>query len=119
MARNYRRLVAFELADQLAIAVYEATADFPFHERYGLRGQLRRAAVSVPTNIVEGAARDSEAEYLRFLEIAYASAREVEYLTMLAQRLGFLRPPEAGDLTSRTGRTAAAIYALRRALRRS
>ena len=88
--RDHTKLRAFELADSLALAVYQATKSFPNQELFGLTSQMRRAAVSVASNIVEGCARYSEAEYLRFLEMASGSAREVEYQTTLAYRLEYL-----------------------------
>ena len=82
--RDHTKLRAFELADQLAIAVYQATSRFPREEMFGLSAQLRRGAVSVASNIVEGSARSSEAESLHFFDMAYGSAREVEYQIGLA-----------------------------------
>ena len=67
--RDHKKLRAFELADEVAVLVYRVTAGFPREELYGLTSQMRRAAVSVPSNIVEGCARDSQADYLRFLYI--------------------------------------------------
>lgn len=89
--RDHTKLRAFELADQLALAVYEQTRGFPKDELFGLTSQMRRAAVSVPSNIVEGSARSPEKEFLRFLEIAYGSVRELEYQVSLAERLGYLK----------------------------
>ncbi|MDA7888410.1 four helix bundle protein, partial [Akkermansiaceae bacterium] len=77
--RDHTKLKAFELVDRLACSVYSNTASFPKEEMFGLTSQLRRAAVSIASNIVEGSARHSKAEYLHFLDIAYGSAREVEY----------------------------------------
>jgi four helix bundle protein len=71
--RDHTKLRAFELADEVVLLIYPATKEFPKEEMYGLTSQMRRAAVSVPSNIVEGCARESQAEYLRFLEIAFGS----------------------------------------------
>ena len=87
MSRNHEKLQTFHLADELAIRVYRETINFPASERHGLQSQIRRAAVSVPTNIVEGCARRSENDYLRFLDIALSSANETDYLLDLCFRL--------------------------------
>ena len=89
MARDHRKLTAFTLADALALAVYRTTKTFPDDEKFGLTSQMRRAAVSVAANIVEGAARESEAEFLRFLTVAFASLRELGYFLDLSRRLGY------------------------------
>jgi four helix bundle protein len=99
------------------MAVYRNTNNFPASERYGLQSQMRRAAVSVAANIVEGCARDGEAEYRRFLEIAFSSAREVIYFTSVAQRLQFLPPDAASTIEQLGNRAAAALVALRASLR--
>ena len=88
--RDHTKLRAFELADEVAVLTYKATECFPKEERYGLTAQIRRAAVSVPSNIVEGCARDSQADYLRFLYMAFGSLRELRYQLGLSNRLGFL-----------------------------
>ena len=94
--RDHTKLKAFELSDAQVTRVYEATRGFPPEERFGLASQMRRAAISVPCNIVEGCARHTESEFLRFLDLAYGSARELEYQISIAQRLGYL-PEKAGE----------------------
>jgi four helix bundle protein len=69
--RDHTKLRAFELTDEVAVLVYRVTAGFPKEELYGLTSQMRRASVSVSSNIVEGCARDSQSDYLRFLHIAF------------------------------------------------
>jgi four helix bundle protein len=90
--RDHRKLRAFVLADELAIQIYRLTQKFPKDEMYGLTSQMRRAAVSVPSNIVEGCTREGEVEYLRFLEISFGSLRELHYQLSLAQQLGYCDP---------------------------
>jgi four helix bundle protein len=118
MPRDHRKLDAFKLADQLVVAIYIATADFPASERYGLRSQLRRAAVSIPTNIVEGCARESEGDYLRFLDIALGSAREALYLLSLTRRLDLLENDDAQRIEQLGDRVAGALVNLRRSFGR-
>jgi four helix bundle protein len=88
--RDHTKLRAFILADELALTIYRITTQFPKEETFGLTPQMRRCAVSVPSNIVESSARESKTEYLRFLEIAFSSLRELHYQFGLAQRLGYV-----------------------------
>ena len=87
--RDHTKLRAFEVTDEVTVLIYRLTRKFPKEETYGLTSQMRRAAVSVPSNIVEGCARESQSEYLRFLEIAFGSLRELHYQFDLASRLGY------------------------------
>lgn len=76
MTRDYTKIKAWQLADELALMVYEITANFPRSEIWGLISQIRRAAISVATNIVEGATRKSQNEYLQFLYKVFSSLSE-------------------------------------------
>jgi four helix bundle protein len=116
MPRDHRRLKVFVAADAIVLDVYKVTRSLPIEERFGLQVQIRRAAVSVPTNIVEGCARKSTAEYLRFVEVAYASAHEVGYLLGLACRLEFLRSADIEPLVERYEGIQVALYRLSEAL---
>ncbi|MBW1719825.1 MAG: four helix bundle protein [Deltaproteobacteria bacterium] len=115
--RDHIKLRAFELADEVAVLVYRVTAGFPKEEMYGLTSQMRRAAVSVPSNIVEGCARDSQADYLRFLYIAFGSLRELHYQLSLSKRLGFLRNQDLSLVEPKIVETEKVLNGLIRALR--
>ena len=91
MVRDRTSCRYFTSTDELVVDVYRATRSFPVEERYGLQAQLRCAAVSVATSIVEGCARNSERDYLHFVDMALASASEVRYLLGLSARLGILQ----------------------------
>lgn len=88
---NYRDLIVFQKADELAFHIYKATEKFPKSEMFGLTSQIRRAALSIPTNIVEGYARKSKKELQYFLSIALGSHAETEYLLNFSKRLGYFK----------------------------
>lgn len=101
--RPHERLEVWRDAMALVESIYRVTIPFPETERFGLTMQLRRAAVSVPSNIAEGAARRSRAEYLRFLSMARGSLAEITTQIEIAHRLGYARPEGAvADLLDRT-----------------
>ena len=91
MKRSHRDLRAWQKAIDLVSAVYKFTQDFPEYERYGLVGQMRRAAVSVPANIAEGAARNSTKELLHFLSISCGSLSELDTLVSVSEKLGYVK----------------------------
>jgi len=96
--RDYTKIVAWQKADDLTVAVYEATRGFPKEEIYSLTSQLRRAAYSVPANIVEGSSRGSLKDYLHFLHIARGSLFETRYFLHLAGRLNYLTATQQNPL---------------------
>jgi four helix bundle protein len=100
--RDHKKLIAFEMADNLVLAVYSITRYFPKYEIYGLTSQLRRASVSVVSNIVEDCARSTQIEYHRFLEMAYGSLREADYQFNLSVRLGYTKGNEDNSSDIRT-----------------
>jgi len=116
--RNHTKLRAFELADEVVLLIYRVTRKFPKEEIYGLTAQMRRAAVSVPSNIVEGCARESQTEYLRFLEIAFASLRELHYQFDLSRRLVYLDGYDISGGESKIMETEKVLGALLRSMRR-
>jgi four helix bundle protein len=98
--KGYKKLRVWEKANELVVKVYKETLNFPKEEGYGITSQLRRAAVSVPTNIVEGMGRQSQAEVRRFTGIALGSLAEVEYLLELCFTLGYFTSSQFEELES-------------------
>lgn len=114
--RDHTKLKAFQLADELCIAIYRLTASWPRHEQFGLTMQIRRASVSASSCIVEGCARHSEADYLHFLDIAYGSVCEVGHQLSLGRRLGFASDEKVCALAAETAKV---LNGLIRSLRRA
>lgn len=98
MASSYKDLRAWRQAMDLALAIYRNTRSFPKDELYGLTAQLRRAAVSVPSNIAEGKGRSSDKEFILFLHHARGSLLELQTQLALATDLRYLPPPQAARL---------------------
>jgi four helix bundle protein len=117
--RDHTKLRAFILADELALDIYRITLNFPKEETFGLTSQMRRCAVSVPSNIVEGSARESQSEYIRFLEISFSSLRELHYQFGLAYRLKYINDEDFINADLRLTETGKVLGALIRALRKS
>jgi four helix bundle protein len=114
--RDYTKIEAWRLADDLTVAAYELSRLFPKEERYGLTSQLRRAASSVPANIAEGSARESKRDYLHFLYIARGSLTETQYFLHLAARLGLLNPNDDLQLSTQTKAAFACLHGLIKAV---
>ena len=105
--KNYQDLIAWQKSMDLVEEVYRSSRDFPREEMYGLTSQIRRAAVSIPSNIAEGQGRRTTADFLRHLSIAYGSLREVETQILIAKRLNYIaqkRLEEVMKLAGEVGR---------------
>lgn len=111
------KLQAFWLADALARDVYKATLSFPREELFGLSSQMRRSAVSTACNIVEGSARRTESDYLHFLDMAYGSACELQYLASLASDLGYLDDADCRRIAEMSAETTKVLNCLIRSFR--
>src|SRR5262245_20169746 len=112
MSRDHRKLRVFADAHQLVLLIYKSTRNFPRDEWYALRLQMRKAAVSVPSNIVEGNARRTTKEYVNFLNISHGSSAELLYLIDLASELGYLAGEVFKELNDRCDRVCRQVAAL-------
>ena len=117
--RDFRKVEAWQLADDLAVAVYEATKVFPKEEAYGITSQIRRAVTSVAANIVEGASRESAKDYAHFLQIARGSLAETQYFLHLARRLGYLDAARSVELEQAARRVFGCLHGSIQAVRGS
>ncbi|NCO59494.1 MAG: four helix bundle protein [Deltaproteobacteria bacterium CG_4_8_14_3_um_filter_51_11] len=110
--KNYRELIVWQKAMDLVEMIYQVTRQFPKEELYGLTSQIRRAAVSIPSNIAEGQARQSTAEFRNFLSIAQGSRAEVETQLMIAQRLGYVPQQQAEQILNLSEEIKRMVYSL-------
>lgn len=115
--KNYRDLIAWQKAMDVVESVYLATEAFPREEVYALTSQLRRAAVSVASNIAEGQGRKSGKEFLNFLSMAYGSLREIETQVIIAERLGYLSQDNVKSILEQSGEVGRLINGLSNSLR--
>jgi len=113
---SYTELVVWQRAMDLVVEVYRASAAFRREETYGLTAQMRRAAVSVPSNIAEGQGRDTPADFRRFLSVAYGSLCELQTHIGISRRLGYLTPDAELDLMQRAAEIGRLLNGLSRSL---
>src|SRR5436305_818343 len=114
--KSYRDLIVWQKAMDLVVEVYRSTGSFPREETYGLTSQVRRAAVSIPSNIAEGQCRHTTKEFLNFLSIAQGSLAEVETQLQIAHRLGYLDTDGTNTLLQRAAEVGRLINGLRNSL---
>ena len=90
MIKSYKNLIVWQKSFELSLLIYKITKSFPKEELYALTSQIRRAAISIPSNIAEGYCRQRRLEYIQFLQIAFASGAEVETQLLIAKKLGYM-----------------------------
>jgi len=93
--RGFMDLIAWQKGMGFVEEVYHVSKGFPSEERFGLTAQIRRAAVSIPSNVAEGYGRSTKADYMHFVDIARGSANEAHTQLLIAERLGFVRPQDS------------------------
>jgi four helix bundle protein len=117
MSGSYRDLKVWQKSMELTLEVYRLTRRFPSEETYGLTNQMRRAAVSIASNIAEGKGRSTDRDFVLFLCHARGSLRELETQAIVAQQLGYLQPPIAEKFETLTTETAKTLNGLIRSMR--
>ena len=115
---NFKELIVWQKAYKLTLEIYKVTAGFPKDEQYGLSAQMRRAAVSVVSNIAEGYTRKGISEYINFLSIAYASLAELETQVLLSEDIGYLKG-KVGVLLSLKDEVGAMLFRMQQNLQRT
>jgi len=110
--RHYRELIVWQKALDLVILIYKLTGRFPREELFGLTSQLRRAAVSIPSNIAEGQGRDTVKDFLHFLAVARGSLQEVETQVIIAERLQYTTEAETAGVLSTSAEIGRLLYGL-------
>jgi four helix bundle protein len=116
MKHRFKELRIWQLAMAVAKLTYELCAGFPDDERFGLISQMRRAAVSIPSNIAEGPGRDTERDFARFLAIATGSSYELETQFLLAAHFGYLTTEQLELITSKLDQLQRMVYTFRKTL---
>ena len=112
MDKPHKKLDVWKLSMRLSMTVYRLTASYPGEERFGLVSQMRRAAVSIPSNLAEGAARSSNNEFRNFLSIARSSLSELDTQLDLSQQLGFITVQSRSEIDTLLTRVDKMLYAL-------
>ena len=115
--KDYKKLIVWQKGHDNAKLVYDLTKRFPKEERYGITSQIRRAVVSVPTNIAEGCGKFTQRDFARYLQIAFGSAQETEYLSLLSYELGYLEEEQYLKTKSLTNEVKAMLISLLKKVR--
>lgn len=116
---HYKKLEVWQKSVEFVATVYQVTATFPGDERFGLIAQMRRCAVSIPSNVAEGAGRNSDQEFRQFLSIALGSSFELETQILVSERLGLLSKDASLELLESLNSMSKMLVALRRSIGRA
>lgn len=114
--RDFRKYEVWRISHGFVLDVYNKTLRFPQNETYGVTSQIRRASVSVPTNLAEGCGRTTDSEFARFIHISLGSAHEVEYLLQLSKDLGYLSETDYLSLNERINLIKKMLYNLEKSI---
>lgn len=117
--QTYSDLKAWQEAVEFCVTLYQATNNFPKHEQFGLTAQLRRAAVSIPSNLAEGQKRQHANEFYQFCRIAYASGAEIETQLIIANRVGYINDQTYQELLECLTTVMKLIHGLMKAIKTS
>lgn len=117
--KDYRELKVWEKAHKAALTIYSLTKNFPKEEQFNLVSQIRRSAVSVPTNIAEGTGKLTNLDLAKFLQISLGSPHEVEYLLLLSFDLNFIEAEDYKNISTEIGEIKAMLISLIKKVRRT
>lgn len=115
--KNFKNLKVWQNGVNIVVEIYKSTEDFPKDEMYGLTGQIKRSAVSIPSNITEGAGRNSDKDFNRFLDVALGSSFELETQLIIANKLNFLKDEDFIQLNERIDEEQKMIIGLQKSLK--
>ncbi len=110
--QNYKDLIVWQKAHENVLLIYSLTKGFPNQEQFGITSQIRRAAVSIPTNIAEGTGKSSKKDFANYLQSALGSTQEVEYLLLLSNELGYINKDQYLKINSLTNEVKAMLISL-------
>lgn len=110
--QNFKDLIVWQKAHENALLIYSSTKGFPKEELFGVTSQIRRAAVSIPTNVAEGCGKFTKKDFANFLQIAFGSAQEVEYLSLLSSELNYFNKTDYQKIESLNNEVKAMLISL-------
>jgi len=110
--QNFKDLIVWQKAHENALLIYSSTKGFPKEELFGITSQIRRAAVSIPTNVAEGCGKFTKKDFANFLQIAFGSAQEVEYLSLLSSELNYFNKTDYQKIESLNNEVKAMLISL-------